>query len=30
MSTLIKLSCVSLLFAALSYTAFVITDGRGA
>jgi hypothetical protein len=30
MSTLIKLSCVSLLFAALSYAAFVFTDGRGA
>jgi hypothetical protein len=27
---IIKLSCVSFLFAALSYAAFVITDGRGA
>jgi hypothetical protein len=26
----IKLSCISFLFAALSYTAFVMTDGRGA
>jgi hypothetical protein len=26
----IKLSCASFLFAALSYAAFVFTDGRGA
>jgi hypothetical protein len=30
MFTFIKLSCVSFLFAALSYAAFVFTDGRGA
>jgi hypothetical protein len=30
MFILIKLSIVSFLFAALSYTAFVVTDGRGA
>ena len=30
MRTLIKLGCASLLFAALSYAAFVMTDGRGA
>ncbi|WP_433969322.1 hypothetical protein [Tunturiibacter gelidiferens] len=27
---LIKLSCASFLFAALSYAAFIFTDGRGA
>jgi hypothetical protein len=30
MFTFVKLSCVSFLFAALSYAAFVMTDGRGA
>ena len=30
MFTLIKLSCLSFLFAALSYAAFVFTEGRGA
>jgi uncharacterized membrane protein YhhN len=30
MRTLIKLGCVSFLFAALSYATFVMTDGRGA
>ncbi len=30
MSTLIKLGCASFLFAALSYAAFVVTEGRGA
>jgi len=30
MFTFLKLSCVSFLFAALSYAAFVFTDGRGA
>jgi uncharacterized membrane protein YhhN len=30
MFTLFKLSCASFLLAALSYAAFVFTDGRGA
>jgi len=30
MRTFIQIGCVSFLFAALSYTAFVMTDGRGA
>ncbi|MBB5339361.1 hypothetical protein [Tunturiibacter gelidoferens] len=29
MRTLFRLGCLSLLFGALSYTAFVMTDGRG-